>query len=647
MASPSRMSSVQQRVRNPLQLLGSDDADPDGARAVSLPTEKLDKYTDKVLEEELPEPTTVFGRAGRACTVCCCGKFPTPAKGWIMYDFSDSVFTIVSGLFLPAYVKQLAEDAGYPDGNSFWAFTTSIATGVSVAAFVILGGIGEYGDYKNIMARWGAYVGALSLACIGLTVVPELVLLAAALFVIARTGDRVSGLMIDGLLSDCCSHHAKTSHAVSANARYMGYIAMMTFGSFTGYAFLQADESLWFSRVPIMLGGLWWFTFAFIGFGWIGRFPGVPFPDAATMTGCCGALAWSARTTFTEHMTTIKKLPQFYDVAMFVLSWMFLSDASSTASSLGTLIAEQLGYSSLVVGAAVVLGIVFAALGMLLWMWVVKNHWLTPYQVLFINLCTQAAGALLLLGVTEEWQLFGIVFIVGVNLGPVSSYTRSIVVTMIPPGFQTNFLSFYELTQKGTALLGAEYFSLISIMTILAELLIGLPLFWLVDVERGQRLAQAYGEAEEARKGFTSSRGRGRHGKDVDPEADVGEPSSSSGRQSKELELAVVNPASVNGRGKSSSGSALSRKEEGKAAPRAGPPGAPKRAGITAPGVTTSGSEPEKDDTSAGDGQLDSYRSSASDKSRSSSSKGRVKTRGKTPPPPPKRAQTPEPPARK
>ena len=43
-------------------------------------------------------------------------------------------------LFLPAYVKQLAEDAGYPDGNSFWAFTTSIATGVSVAAFVILGG---------------------------------------------------------------------------------------------------------------------------------------------------------------------------------------------------------------------------------------------------------------------------------------------------------------------------------------------------------------------------------------------------------------------------------------------------------------------------------------------------------------------------
>ncbi len=457
-------------------------------------------------------------------------------------------------------MKELAEDAGYDDGNSFWAFTTSIATVVSVASFVILGGIGEYGDYKNILARYGAYVGALSLACIGLTVVPQLVLLAAALFVIARTGDRVSGLMIDGLLSDCCQNHAKTSHAVSANARFMGYVAMMSFGVVTAYAFLNADDSLWFSRIPIAAAGAWWFIFSYIGFGWIGRYPGVPFPAVSRANGCWGAVKWSAYTTFSEHLATVRKLPKFKDVSLFVLSWMFLSDASSTASSLGTLIAEELGYSTTVIAAAVVFGIIFAALGMLLWMWVVKNHWLTPYQVLFINLCCQAAGALLLLGVSEEWHIFGIVLLVGVNLGPVSSYTRSIIVTMIPSGFQTNFLSFYELTQKGTAwigplviggltsTLGREYFAIVSIVTILAELLIGLPIFWMVDVERGQLLATAYGEAEEARKGFARSRGGANRAGGDDK---TGASGNSKGR---DVEMAVVNPAKVNGKAADSKG---------------------------------------------------------------------------------------------
>lgn len=454
-------------------------------------------------------------------------------------------------------MKELAENAGYDDGNSFWAFTTSVATVVSVASFVILGGIGEYGDYKNMLARYGSYVGALALALIGLTVVPQLVLLAAALFVIARTGDRVSGLMIDGLLSDCCQHHAKTSHAVSANARFMGYVAMMTFGIVTAYAFLNADDSLWYSRIPIAAAGAWWFIFSYIGFGWIGRYPGVPFPAISRANGCWGAVKWSAYTTFSEHMATVRKLPKFKDVSLFVLSWMFLSDASSTASSLGTLIAEELGYSTTVIAAAVVFGIIFAALGMLLWMWVVKNHWLTPYQVLFINLCCQAAGALLLLGVSEEWHIFGIVLLVGVNLGPVSSYTRSIIVTMIPSGFQTNFLSFYELTQKGTAwigpltiggltsVMGREYFAIISIVTILTELLIGLPIFWMVDVERGQLLASAYGEAEEARKGFARTRGGGGGGSGG---ANTKDHSSSADKNTRDVEMAVVNPAKVNGK---------------------------------------------------------------------------------------------------
>ena len=86
------MSSVE-ATRNPLQHIEGSKNPTGGAVLKALP---VSKYDEALLEADMPPPTTCCGHFVRPCINCCCGKFPLPAKGWIMYDFADSVFTIAS-----------------------------------------------------------------------------------------------------------------------------------------------------------------------------------------------------------------------------------------------------------------------------------------------------------------------------------------------------------------------------------------------------------------------------------------------------------------------------------------------------------------------------------------------------------------------
>ncbi len=390
-------------------------------------------------------------------------------------------------------------------------------------AYILLSGLGEFGFIKNTMARYGAIIGGLSTTLFFVVVTPEMVWLAAALFILARVCSRITGLMMDALLSDVSQGDDWVAHNVSAKAVTLGYTGMLVFlvcvaPIVVAPSFLSLDsesEKLWFEqRIPLGLCGVWWSIFAYVAFSWLDVYPGRPLPLRASKGSKASQLVWMVRTGIMEQYTALRTIFQFPDVGMFLLSWMFLSDASSTATSMAVLVADALGLSIVQQGAAAVVGLFAAGIGMTAFRFLVKQDFLTPFWALIVNTAMLTISVCFVPFITEAWQVYIIAGIAGLNVGSVASFTRSILSTMIPDGMQSNFFAVYELTQKGTSWIGPlvigavtsalndssdQTFVNVTVGTIVAEVIIGAPLFFCVNVRRGQQLAVDHAARRDGR----------------------------------------------------------------------------------------------------------------------------------------------------
>jgi len=206
-------------------------------------------------------------------------------------------------------------------------------------------------------------------------------------------------------------------------------------------------------RIPTALVGAWWIVVLLVGvLPYLKPYPGVPRP-ASVKEGT----VWSyVRFSFTtglldqwQAFVTASKLP---DLWMFLLAWMLLSDASSTATSSAALIlADELGFSTITIGFLAAAGLGAAAVGIAFYRWLIAAEYLTGFQVLNINLGFLAACGIAVIWASNEMHVFAIAIVGGLQIGTIGSLTKSMLCVMLPRDQQTRLFSVYELTQKGTS----------------------------------------------------------------------------------------------------------------------------------------------------------------------------------------------------
>ena len=194
------------------------------------------------------------------------------------------------------------------------------------------------------------------------------------------------------------------------------------------------------------------------------------------------------------------------DLLWYLVSWMFLSDAASTAtSSAALLVADELGVSSLELAGLAVVGMVAAGSGAVGWKRLVERRVLTATSALHAAILVLSAVLGWVAVMSQRWELYALTVIAGVQLGAIASFTRSLLVGMTPKDQQTRVGSLYELTQKGTSWIGPlaigaalqafgeEHYRLIVVVTVAVEVAVGWPLFaLLVDAERGAAAASEH-----------------------------------------------------------------------------------------------------------------------------------------------------------
>ncbi|CAE6967353.1 atg22-2 [Symbiodinium sp. KB8] len=443
-------------------------------------------------------PGWVDPRAASVACQCACvparcvtsfmGASTVSQRGWMMYDWADSIFVVASTLFVAPFITDLAKANGESDPRAFYSFVQSASTIASILAYVLLSGLGEFGGTKNTLARIAALTGGVCTTLFFCVVVPEMVWVAAVLFIVARVASRITGLMMDALLSEVSHHDDWVAHNVSAKAVTLGYTGMIAFvilvapivvlPTFLGMD-SGSDTRQWLEqRIPLGLCGVWWTAFAMVAFAWLDKYPGKPFPPEAGHGSKAQQVCWTTRMGMLEQWSAIKTMLSFPDVGRFLLAWMFLSDASSTATSMAVLVASAIGLSVVQQGVAAIIGLVAAALGMTGFRFLVKVGVLTPFWALQVNICVLAIMLVFVPFLRSAWEVYLLTAVGGVNLTQKgTSWIGPLAIGAVTAALKDN---------------SSSTFVLITVIVIFAEIAIGAPIFCCVNVKRGQELAASH-----------------------------------------------------------------------------------------------------------------------------------------------------------
>lgn len=379
-------------------------------------------------------------------------------RSWYAYDWANSAFytTVVVTLFGP-YLTALAEAAAGPDGRieligirigyqALWPWLTAFSVSTQALSMPLVGAVADYGRLKKRLLGVMAYVGAA--ATVGMYFLDgDRLLFGCALFIVANFAFGNSILLYNAFLPEISGPAERD--AVSSKGWALGY---------AGGGLLLAMNLLLLSRtsalgmsegqaVRISLGsaGLWWAAFTLIPlFGLRSRGPSKILPPGQSYLGA----------GLRQLRHTLAKARRLPDTLLFLIAYLVYNDGISTVFVLATQFGNAelgLAYGSLL-GAillAQVVGVVGATVFQYIAAWI-GNKRAVMFALIIWTLTTLYVFA----GVSTETEFFALAAVVGFVMGGSQALSRSIFSFLIPKGEEAEYFSLYEISDKGSSLVG-------------------------------------------------------------------------------------------------------------------------------------------------------------------------------------------------
>jgi len=195
---------------------------------------------------------------------------------------------------------------------------------------------------------------------------------------------------------------------------------------------------------------------------------------------------------------------------VFLIAWFLLSDATATVSGTAILFARtELHLSTVGIALLSITAMVSGIAGAAMWPMISRRFSLQTNRIIVSCICLMQIvpfyGMLGFIpfiktlgvgGLQQAWEIYPLAFIHGFVMGGLSSYCRSLFGLLIPPGHEAAFYALFAITDKGSSSIGPAIVGRIVDATgsirpafILLAILLGLPipLFWIVDGDRGQK----------------------------------------------------------------------------------------------------------------------------------------------------------------
>ncbi|MFG2074058.1 MFS transporter [Nonomuraea maritima] len=405
-------------------------------------------------------------------------------RGWYFYDWANSAFyTTVISVFLGPYIIPVAKTAacakdfpsvpsatcvdgfddlaaanpglGYVDvlgadirPAAFFGLITTVAVLVQILWLPIVGALADHTGRKREMLGGFAYVGAL--AAMGLFFVEgDRYMLGGVLFVVANLAYGSSIVVYDSFLPQISSEQERD--AVSSRGWAIGYLGgglllALNLVLYTQHEALGLTEGM-AVRICMMSAGLWWATFTIVPLLRLRNRP-VPAHETSALSSVGGSFRQLGRT-----LSGLRKYPL---TLLFLVAYLVYNDGVQTVIGNSAAFASEALKLDQTVQITAILMVQFVAFFGALLMARLARSFGTKRTVLgSLVLWTVIVATGLFVAEGQALQFFLMAFAIAIVLGGTQALSRSLFSLVIPKGREAEYFSLLQISDKGSAFIGA------------------------------------------------------------------------------------------------------------------------------------------------------------------------------------------------
>ncbi|MQA96756.1 MAG: MFS transporter [Streptosporangiales bacterium] len=427
----------------------------------------------------------------------------TQRRGWYFYDWATSAFnTTVITVFLGPYLTDIARRGAGPDGliepfgismrpEAYFPYLISLSVIGQLIALPIAGAIADHSHRKKQLLAVLAYTGALATLAMYFLQGTDYVL-GGVLLLIGNIAFGAAMVVYNAFLPELAGPDERD--AVSSRGWAVGYLGgglllVINLGLFLGHEAIGLEEGH-AVRLCLASAGLWWGLFTLVPLRAL-RNKGRP-PEDETAPRAVTA-------SFTQLGRTLAGLRKYPRTLLFLLAFIIYNDGVQTVISFSATYADQELKLDQTVQIGAILMVQFVAFGGALWLGRLARRFGTKRTVIAsLVVWTLTVLVAYVLQAGQAWQFFALAFVIAIVLGGSQALSRSLFSQLIPAGKEGEYFSLYEISDKGSAMLGAFVLGLAldvtgsyraAIVSIAAFFVVGIALLVLVNLPRGIREA--------------------------------------------------------------------------------------------------------------------------------------------------------------
>ncbi|WP_327104559.1 MFS transporter [Nonomuraea glycinis] len=448
-------------------------------------------------------------------------------RGWYVYDWANSAFyTTVISVFLGPYLIAVARTAacaqdfpqiaaatcadgfdrltvqnpglGYVDvlgmdirPAAFFGLITTVAVLGQILILPIVGALADHIGRKKEMLGIFAYAGAL--AAMGLYFVEgDRYLLGGVLFILANLAYGSSIVVYDSFLPQISTPQERDH--VSSRGWAIGYLGgglllalnLVLYLNYEALGLTQGESV----RICMMSAGLWWATFTIVPLLRLRNRP-VPAHERTTPAAIGGS--------FRQLGRTLKGLRQYPLTMLFLVAYLVYNDGIQTVIGNSAAFASEALKLKPDVQISAILMVQFVAFFGALLLGSLARRFGTKRTVLAsLVLWTVIVVMALFVREGDALQFYLMAFAIAIVLGGSQALSRSLFSQVIPKGKEAEYFSLLQISDKGSAFIGALTVTIalqltnsyrIAILSMIVFFVLGFVLLALVNLPKAIRAA--------------------------------------------------------------------------------------------------------------------------------------------------------------
>ncbi|KAI8915121.1 autophagy-related protein 22-like protein [Entophlyctis helioformis] len=397
---------------------------------------------------------------------------------------------------------------------------------IQAILFVGLASFADYGPYRKKLLVGLGIGGAVSCMAMPIAHTPELYWLASMLVILITVLQAVSYIFLDGYLpllarnDPMVINHPESRFGGSKDPNYNGpvqtyderaasiqtYSNVASFATGFGAIFIGAatlfvtNSNVLFMEFLITACGVYWLALGIFSWARLQSRPGPPIPSGQNY------LVFSIK----EIGITLSKFRELPNTFKYILAFFFYGDGMSTLAQISILFSsDKLGMQGAETLFVALMFPVTSLIGNVVLLKVQSKFHVSSksmvifcvYVAMIIPLYAALGFFNLPFGLVKKWEAYAAIGWYGFAYGAVTTFGKVMFTELIPKGSESRFFGLAALADRGSSWIGSILVGAVSAATkdirygmvsILVLFVIGLPILYLVDVEKGIVDARAY-----------------------------------------------------------------------------------------------------------------------------------------------------------